>query len=286
MRRLSTMESFYRFYKGRQVTRCVMAAVAVTFLVAASYSPPPRSVNPVHGKGELRVVTLEGPATYTKGTRGTEGLEFRLAQEFARQRGLNLYIYPVANPALMRAELAAGRADIAAGQLTADRAWRKVGDAAAVYDRVAQLVVYRRGEDRPAAEDLASLHLLVTAGSPQEQMLQRLKTRLYPQLGWTAVSPLAVDPLQDVQNGVGDYAVVDGNEYAYAQHLYPDVVPAFSLPESRPVQWVVRHTDPDLYAAVNQFIVAARASGLLGTLLTPPLQDRRVLAYEDTRQFH
>ncbi len=74
MSRLPTMDSFYRFYKGRQVTRCVMAAVALVTLVVASYSPPPRSVNPVRGKGELRVVTLEGPATYTKGTRGTEGL--------------------------------------------------------------------------------------------------------------------------------------------------------------------------------------------------------------------
>ncbi len=286
MRRLSTVDSFYRFYKGRQVTRCVMAGVAMMALVAASYSPPPRSVNPVQRRGELRVVTLEGPTTYTKGTRGTEGLEFRLAQEFARQQGLDLYIYPVASPALMRAELAAGRADIAAGQLTADYAWRQVGDAAAVYDRIPQLVVYRRGEDQPAREDLGSLHLLVTAGSPQEQMLQRLKLRLFPHLGWTAVSPLAVDPLQDIQNGVGDYAVVDGSEYAYAQHLYPDVVPAFPLPETRPVQWIVRHTDPDLYVAVNQFFDAARQSGLLGVLLTPPAQDRRVLAYEDSRQFH
>ena len=79
MRRSLTMDSFYRFYKGRQVTRCVMAAVAFMFLVAASYSPPPRSVNPVERRGVLRVVTLEGPATYTKGTRGTEGPEFRLA---------------------------------------------------------------------------------------------------------------------------------------------------------------------------------------------------------------
>jgi membrane-bound lytic murein transglycosylase F len=37
---------------------------------------------------------------------------------------------------------------------------------------------------------------------------------------------------------------------------------------------------------VNAFIDISRKSGLLGTLLTPPLQDRRVLAYEDTRQFH
>jgi membrane-bound lytic murein transglycosylase F len=286
MRRLSTMDSFYRFYKGRQVTRCVMAAVAATFLVAASYSPPPRSINPVHGKGELRVVTLEGPTTYTKGTRGTEGLEFRLAQEFAREQGLDLYMYPVATPALMRAELAAGRADIAAAQLTADSTWSRVGDAAAVYDQVPQMVVYHRGEEQPAIADLASLDLLVKAGSPQEQMLRRLKIRLYPKLGWTAVSPYAVDPMQDIQNGVGDYAVVDANEYAYARHLYPDVVPAFPLPETRPVQWVVRHTDPDLYASVNRFIEASRQSGLLGSLLVAPSQDHRLLAYEDTRQFH
>src|SRR5580698_5754547 len=286
MRRLSTMDSFYQFYKGRQVTRCVMAAVATTFLVAASYSPPPRSINPVHGKGELRVVTLEGPTTYTKGTRGTEGLEFRLAQEFARQQGLDLYIYPVATPALMRAELAAGRADIAAAQLTADGTWSRVGDAAAVYDQVPQMVVYHRGEDQPAIADLASMDLLVKAGSPQEQMLRRLKIRLFPKLGWTAVSPYAVDPMQDIQNGVGDYAVVDANEYAYARHLYPDVVPAFPLPETRPVQWVVRNTDPDLYASVNRFIEASRQSGLLSSLLAAPSQDRRLLAYEDSRQFH
>jgi peptidoglycan lytic transglycosylase F len=286
MSRLPTMDSFYRFYKGRQVTRCVMATVAMVALVAASYSPPPRSINPVRGKGELRVVTLEGPTTYTKGTRGTEGLEFRLAHEFARQQGLDLYIYPVASPELMRAELKAGRADIAAAQLTADSAWRKVGDGAAVYDHIPQLVVYHRGDEQPAAADLGSLHLLVKEGSPQEQMLRRLKTRLYPNLGWTAVSRFAVDPLQDIQNRVGDYAVVDGNEYVYARHLYPDVVPAFPLPETRPVQWVVRHTDPDLYAAVNRFIDSSRDSGLLSALLTGPAQDQRVLAYEDTVQFH
>src|SRR5580692_10238729 len=182
MRRLSTMDSFYRFYKGRQVTRCVMATVAVVFLVAASYSPPPWSVNPVRGKGVLRVVTLEGPTTYSKGTRGTEGLEFRLAQEFARRQGFALYMYPVASPALMRAELAAGRADIAAAQLTADASWAAVGDAAVVYDHVPQLVVYRRGDDQPAEQDLGSLPLLVRAGSPQEAMLRRLKIRLFPKL--------------------------------------------------------------------------------------------------------
>ena len=72
MSRLPAMDSIYRFYKGRQVTRCVMAAVLMVALIAASYSPPPRSVNPAQRRGELRVVTLEGPATYTKERGGYE----------------------------------------------------------------------------------------------------------------------------------------------------------------------------------------------------------------------
>jgi hypothetical protein len=55
--------------------------------------------------------------------------------------------------------------------------------------------VFRRGADRPSIIDLESLHLMVKAGGAQEQMLRRLKLRLFPKLGWTAVAPYAADPM-------------------------------------------------------------------------------------------
>ena len=288
MRRMPTKDDF-KFSKGRNVNRSVIAALALGALVIASYSPPPRSVNPVHDRGELRVVTLESPTTYAKNTRGTEGVEFRLAEEFARQRGLTLYMYPVASVGMMQAELASGRADIAAAQITANADWWRAGDAAAVYQHIPQLVVYHRGDDRPDEDDLATLHFLVRAGSPQESLLDRLKHTQTPGISWTATSAMAVDPLQDVQNGVADYAVVDAREYAANRRLYPDVLAAFPLPEERPVQWVVRHTDPDLYTAVNEFFSAAtgqQRQQLASLLLEPsPAQEPHWLTYQDKHQF-
>jgi len=286
MRRLPTKDDF-KFRKGRNVNRGVIATLALGALVIASYSPPPRSINPVHDRGELRVVTLESPTTYSKDVHGTEGLEFRLAEEFARRQGLTLYMYPVASVGMMQAELASGRADIAAAQITADPAWWHAGDAAAVYQRIPQLVVYHRGDDRPDQDDLPTLHLLVRAGSPQEAMLARLKHTRNPDISWTATSAMAVNPLQDVQNGIADYAVVDAREYAANRRLYPDVLVAFPLPEERPVQWVVRHTDPDLYASVNEFFTGTADRQQLASLMIDPSPARepRWLTFQDKRQF-
>ena len=286
MRRLPTKDAF-KFSKGRNVNRSVIAALALGALVLASYSPPPRSIDPVHKRGELRVVTLEGPTTYSKDAHGAEGVEFRLAEAFARQHGLSLYMYPVASIGMMQAELASGRADVAAAQITADETWWRAGDAAAVYQHIQQLVVYHRGDDRPDEDDLPSMNLLVRADSPQEALLSRLKHTVIPSISWTATSAMAVNPMQDVQKGVADYALVDAREYAANRHLYPDVLVAYPLPEERPVQWVVRHTDPDLYSEVNEFFTSNPDQQQLASLLLDPspAQEPRWLTYQDKRQF-
>jgi membrane-bound lytic murein transglycosylase F len=42
-----------------------------------------------------------------------------------------------------------------------------------------------------------------------------------------------------VKTGDADYAIIDSHEFDFARHLYPEVMVAFWLPDSRPVQWVV-----------------------------------------------
>jgi membrane-bound lytic murein transglycosylase F len=263
-------------------------AFAASALALASFSPPPASgTGPVTARprNELRVVTLAGPTTYYQGTHGAEGLEFRLASEFARRLGMGLYMYPVPNLAAMRAELAAGRADIAAAQLTADASWREVGEAAAVYDHIPQLVVYRRGAERPNVGSLQEAELAVRADSPQEQVLQRLKRTIAPALNWMETAPRSADPLQDVEHGDADFAVVDANEFSFSRHLYPDVVAGFALSEDRPVQWVVRPDAPELYQKVNAFFQLMRDSGELTQLTADTSGNSRPFAYEESRRF-
>src|SRR5690606_34214213 len=122
-------------------------------------------------------------------THGTEGFEFQLARKFAERLGVNLVMYPVQDSRAMREELAAGRADIAAAQITADALWKEVGEPCDVYERIPQLVVYRRDRPRPrSALQIESARLSVRAGSPQEKLLERLKRTVAPDLQWIATA--------------------------------------------------------------------------------------------------
>src|SRR5882757_11170240 len=133
----------------RRAARKPHPAIAVAAAVALLASCKPQQQQPpaleqIRARGELRVVTLNLPTCYYLGSQGTEGLEFELARSFAAQLGVTLSMYPVANEHAMQDALAAGRADIAAAQLTATPEWNHSGKAAAPYARIPQLVVYQR----------------------------------------------------------------------------------------------------------------------------------------------
>ncbi len=68
------------------------------------------------------------------------------------------------------------------------------------------------------------------AGSPQERVLQKLKGTVAPTIDWVATAPVSADPLDDVESGQANYAIVDAREYSFARHLYPNVAVGFTLP--------------------------------------------------------
>src|SRR5512147_2964690 len=151
---------------GRTALFAGLALPLMVSLAACNRIPQTQSsLDQIRLRGELRVVTVNSPTSYYLGTHGAEGLEFGLAQAYSKKLGIPLVITPVAELAELRASLAEGRADIAAAQLTADESLLKVGDAARPYEEVEQLVVYKRGENRPKGTiQLESAKLAVRAG--------------------------------------------------------------------------------------------------------------------------
>jgi membrane-bound lytic murein transglycosylase MltF len=263
----------------------VAIAIAAGALLA-SCSPAPSALQQVRASGELRVVTLNLPTCYYLGAQGPEGLEYDLASRFAAQLGVRLKIYAVPSEAALRSELASGHADIAAAQLTAGTAWWRVGKASAPYAEIPQLVVYHRDEPQPRDTlQLETARLAVQAGSAQEQLLARMKQILAPHLTWVETAPSTADPLEDVDSGQARYAIVDARTYSYARHLYPDVRVGFSLPEKRPVQWVVRRGDNDLLQAVNRFFRVEATSGELTRVMQKDSGDTSSFQYEELRLF-
>jgi peptidoglycan lytic transglycosylase F len=269
-------------------TRLAIGATSVLCLGLAACKPPepPAALEEIHARGELRVVTVNSPTSYYLGTHGAEGLEFALVRAFAQELGVTLVMTPVANQAAMQVELASKRADIAAAQLTADASWQFVGDAAEPYEEIEQLVVYRRGTERPRGTlQIESARLAVRSNSPQEEILKKLKSTVAPHLDWVVTAPSAADPLEDVDSGQADYAIVDAREYSFARHLYPNVYVGFSLPRSRPAQWLVRKSAPDLLARVNQFFTRLVSSGELAKLSAQASGDARKFEYTESLRF-
>ena len=164
----------------------------------------------IRARGEVRVVTLNLPTCYYLGAQGTEGLEFDLATAYAAYLGVKLQMVPVANERALQAELAAGRADIAAASLTNTPEWSRVADAAEPYTLIPQLVVYHHSGVKPRETlQLESATLAVRAGSPQERILQRLKSTVAPTLKWEETAPSVADPVEDVETGEAQYAITD-----------------------------------------------------------------------------
>ena len=258
------------------------AITAFALLVRSDRMPTP--LEQIRTRGELRVVTLNLPTCYYLGARGPKGLEYDLAKRFAASLGLGLKIYAVANEADLRAELAAGRADIAAAQITANAAWDRVGAPAEPYAEIPQLVVYRSGQAAPdSLLRLQDAMLIVRPHSPQEGVLQKLGL-FAPFLKWQFAKP-DTTPLQDVADGANGYAIEDARAYAYARHLYPGTRIAFSLPQARPVQWIVRQGAPDLMRAVNRFFRSIRASGELERLMHRDTAAADPIHFEESRLF-
>src|SRR5213080_3860914 len=113
---------------ARKPHPAIAVAAAVALLASCKPQQQQLALDAIRARGELRVVTLNLPTCYYLGAQGTEGLEYELARAYAARLGVHLMMSALANEGAMQAELAAGRADIAAASLTDTPDWRRAGD--------------------------------------------------------------------------------------------------------------------------------------------------------------
>ena len=269
----------------RRLTRLGVLALLAGLALAACDGTPD-GLAQLRARGQLRVATINEPTSYYLGAHGPQGFEYRLAQAFADDLGVQLVIIPARNHGSLRDMLAEGRVDIAAAQLTADDSWKRAGLATSDYRDIPQLVVQRRG--LPATHNIAGLNgarVVAREGSPQLQLLRELRGSGAAYLNWTELPREQADPLDWVNSGDADYAIIDRTEFAFARHLYPEVSVAFTLPDPRPVQWLVRRSALDLRDAANHFFAKAHASGLLDRLAHDADAEAGEFEYQEARRF-
>ena len=269
-----------RPFPVRQFT--VLAAVTLL----ASCSHPNSSLEQIRSRGELRVVTLNAPTSYYLGAHGPQGFEYRLAAAFAHDLGVTLVMKSVPDARAMRAELSRGRADLAAAQISPDENWRDIGLTTTPYEEIPEVVVQPRGRTQVhSIAGLSNKRLVVLKDSPQQTLLETLRSEGMSELQWTALPVDQADPLELISSGGADYAVLDASEFAFAQHLHPEFMVAFALPNPRPVQWVVPMGAEQLLRSANQFIAGARTSGQLARIESDARNESGEFDYESAHQF-
>jgi len=260
--------------------------VGAAVLLLAGCAQQNSSMQQIQARGELRVVTLNAPTCYYLGAHGPQGFEYRLAEAFARSLGVRLVVQAVPDEGRLRSALAHGRADLAAAQISPDASWLSVGLPTHSYQQISELVVQNRS--KPLARNIASLRnarVVVPADSPQQALLQSIRSGGIADLTWTAMPRDQAEPLELVGNGAADYTVLDASEFVFAQHLYPESAVAFALPDPRTAQWMVPLGATELLEAANRFVDGAGASGELARIESNASAESVDFDYASAHQF-
>ena len=230
----------------------------------------PDSLERIQSTGKLTVITRNSPTTYYQDKEGATGFEYALTQLLADELGVKLKVKTAFELGEIFQALQRGEADIAAAGLTLTKPRSDRFPHSEPYNRLTPQVVYVSGTYRPRRlEDLGTLSIVVLADSSHAEALRALEQQNPGQLNWREVQGAdSMELLELVDNGEADLAVIDSNEFAVQQSLYPRLKVAFDLgAEQRMVWYLAPDAENDrLKAKIDSFLNRLQNDGSLESL--------------------
>ena len=207
--------------------------------------------------GVLRIITRNNAATFFLWRGEQVGFEFELLKEFARRQRLFVEVVIAPQHASLFDMLERGAGDVAAASLPADPPPRRPGvSMTRPFNYVYDFLVARHDDDTVLGiQDLAGRAVTVRPSSAHRRTLERLRD---------AGLKVDIDPApEDAETETLIAAVGEGriDLTVAASHVLDielgyrtDVRKAFTLRGPVPLVWAVRASNPDLLAALNEFL--------------------------------
>jgi membrane-bound lytic murein transglycosylase F len=229
--------------------------IIVLVLLLGTCSPKLSVLEQVQLTGVLKVATRNSPTAYYIGPEGPVGPEYELAQGFADYLGVALEIYPLETVAQSLAEVAGGRAHLAAASLTVSPGRQEEFAYGPAYRTVSQQLVYRLGTFMPRTlTDTYGRRIEVPANSTFVNTLEELRLSS-PGLTWLEHPTLDVQELlARVSAGEVDLTVADSTAVLVNRYFHPDIRVAFDVGEPSPVAWAFRaQRDRSLVTAAEEY---------------------------------
>ena len=224
----------------------------------------------IQARGELVVVSRNSPTTYYIDKNGPTGFEYALAQLLAEDLGVRLQLESVFTLPDIFNQLERGEADIAAAGLTLTEQRAAIFPHSTPYYTLTPEVVYVAGKSRPRTlTDLLNRDIAVLRGSSHEEQLNALQQEELPDLSWHPVEEAdTLHLLEMLKQGQAELAVIDSNEFAVQQSLYPRQKVAFSLGEEQEMVWYLApdRNNTRLKALIDAFFRRLQANGTMEQL--------------------
>ncbi|MEZ5503825.1 MAG: membrane-bound lytic murein transglycosylase MltF [Halioglobus sp.] len=228
------------------------------------------SLAEILSSGELVVVSRNSPTTYYIDKNGPTGFEYALNERLAAALGVKLRMETAFNLEAIFTRLERHEANLAAAglTLTETRAARFAHSSA--YDTQTPQVVYVTGNLRPRAiSDLTGMKIVVLAGSSHAEILRSLQASEAPDLQWQEIDEAdTMQLLELLKSGEAQLAIIDSNEFAIQQGLYPRQKVAFELAPPQDMVWYLAPgvDNTRLLAYINSFIARLKKDGTLAQL--------------------
>lgn len=267
----------------------------VTLLLAAALWPSipwfgkaDNRIAAIKARGELRVSTIASPLTYASVDNKSYGLDYELAQQFARYLGVKLRVKVRQNISQLFDDLDNGDADMLAAGLVYNSDRIKSYQPGPVYYWVSQQLVYHVGSYRPRTlADVNDSQLTIAPGHVSINDLRELKEKKYPNLSWKIDDKRGTNNLlEDVVEGKLSYTVADSVAISLFQRVHPELAVALDISDEQPVTWFSpRDDDNTLSAAMLDFFNNINEDGALARLEEKYLGHGDDFDYVDTRTF-
>lgn len=262
--------------------RCAVPALTLLALAGCSDSGDgdggeagreARTLTEITESGELVVLTTEAPTTWQRGPDGPEGYEVDLAEAAAEALDVDVRFVVHDDLESLLSAIEAGEGDLAAAGITVTEARRSRLSFGPAYKTVRETLVCHPDTERISAPgDLASLDLVVVAGSSHAETLDRLQAEHTGIDYTTRPSPSALRLIERVSRGQHDCTVADSNVVALARLEHPELTTPLRLSEEQTFAWVLPkplsdEVDPDAFAIwLDAFFADAHRTGLLAEL--------------------
>jgi peptidoglycan lytic transglycosylase F len=237
--------------------------------LAAGCEEAPKPIAPIAQSGELVVLTVNGPATYYEDAQGhPSGLEYDLVTLFAKELGVPARFVVTDNPAKIDLLLRQGQAHLAAAALTRHFDFPGGLTWGPSYFTTQHQVVGRTGEAKPKSlQDIADQRIGVIDESVAEYMLATPSALAY-HIQRLPPAASTADLLEQVNDGLLDYALVESNRFTLARRFFPQLDIAFNVGKPVEYAWLISTVDKRrIVQAAQPFFERIRKDGTLKRLV-------------------